>query len=55
MRIGSKGIALFCAMALLAVAAPAHALRVATWNVLQYGYNNQTSTKSRLDRRTSAR
>ena len=44
MNIGPKGIALFCAMALLAVAAPAYALRVATWNLLQYGYNNQTST-----------
>lgn len=44
MRIAPKGIILFCAAALLAVAAPAHALRVATWNLLQYGYNNQTST-----------
>ncbi len=42
MRIGPRRIVFLCAAALLAVAAPAHALRVATWNLLQYGYNNST-------------
>jgi hypothetical protein len=44
MSIHPKHVVLCCATALLVTAAPAHALRVATWNLLQYGYNNQTST-----------
>ena len=54
MSIGPKGIVLLCAAALLASAAPAHALRVATWNLLQYGYNNSTAgiTPRQADFRT---
>lgn len=45
MRIAPRGIALCCAAALLAAATPAHALRVATWNMLDYGTSAQITLR----------
>ena len=54
MKSGSRALALVCTAALLAAATPAHALRVATWNLLQYGNNNSTAgiTPRQADFRT---
>jgi hypothetical protein len=40
MRIDPMKIVLFCAAALFAAAPPAHALRVATWNLMEYDPSN---------------
>ena len=53
MRIGLKRIVLFCAAALLAAAPPAHALRVATWNLLNYDPGNGGVTPRQASFRTA--
>ena len=52
MRFGSRALALVCTAALLAAAAPAHALRVATWNLLAYDPGNGGVTPRQASFRT---
>ena len=52
MRLVPKAIVLFCAVAVLAAATPAHALRVATWNLLAYAAGNGSITPRQADFRT---
>jgi hypothetical protein len=53
MSVGLKRIVFCCAAALLAAAPPAHALRVATWNLLQYGPTTGSVTPRQPNFRTA--
>lgn len=53
MRVGLKQIMICCVAALLAAATPAHALRVATWNLLNYDPGNGGVTLRQPNFRTA--